>query len=176
MHLGFVGIGNMGEPMALNVLEAGHRLTVYDRRPEATAELERRGATRAADLVALGREVRATLLSLPDERTVEAVVLGDRPGTGLADGGRPGDVIIDLSTVSPSSTRRLAERTAERGITLIDAPVSGSVSGARAGTLAVMIGAREETAKPFAPVLGGKGFGRLDSCGLLALLEPSARI
>jgi 3-hydroxyisobutyrate dehydrogenase-like beta-hydroxyacid dehydrogenase len=147
----------MGEPMALNVLKAGHRLTVYDRRPDATAELERRGATRAADLVALGREVRATLLSLPDERVVETVVFGDRPGTGLVDGTQPGDVIIDLSTVSPGSTRRLATRTAGRGVTLIDAPVSGSVGGARAGTLAVMIGASEETAGPFAPVLGAIG-------------------
>jgi 3-hydroxyisobutyrate dehydrogenase-like beta-hydroxyacid dehydrogenase len=157
MHVGFVGTGNMGEPMALNVLKAGHRLTVYDRRPDATAELERRGATRAADLVALGREVRATLLSLPDERVVETVVFGDRPGTGLVDGTQPGDVIIDLSTVSPGSTRRLATRTAGRGVTLIDAPVSGSVGGARAGTLAVMIGASEETAGPFAPVLGAIG-------------------
>lgn len=157
MHVGFVGTGNMGEPMALNVLKAGHRLTVYDRRPDATVELERRGATRAADLVALGREVRATLLSLPDERVVETVVFGDRPGTGLVDGAQPGDVIIDLSTVSPGSTRRLAARTAERGVTLIDAPVSGSVGGARAGTLAVMVGASEETAEPFAPVLGAIG-------------------
>jgi 2-hydroxymethylglutarate dehydrogenase len=157
MHVGFVGTGNMGEPMALNVLKAGHQLTVYDRRPEATAELERRGARRAADLVALGRDVRATLLSLPDERVVETVVFGERPGAGLIDGNRAGDVIIDLSTVSPSSTRRLAARTAERGITLIDAPVSGSVGGARAGTLAVMIGAPEAVAKPFAPVLGAIG-------------------
>ena len=157
MHVGFVGTGNMGEPMALNVLKAGHQLTVYDRRPEATAELERRGARRAADLVEFGREVRATLLSLPDERVVEAVVFGAQPGAGLIDGSRAGDVIIDLSTVSPSSTRRLAARTAERGVTLIDAPVSGSVGGARAGTLAVMIGASEAVAKPFAPVLGAIG-------------------
>jgi 3-hydroxyisobutyrate dehydrogenase-like beta-hydroxyacid dehydrogenase len=143
--------------MALNILKAGHQLTVFDRRPEATAELERRGARRAGDLVALGREVRATLLSLPDERVVEAVVFGERPGGGLIDGAHPGDVVIDLSTVSPGSTRRLAARMAERGVTLIDAPVSGSVGGARAGTLAVMIGASEDTARPFAPVLSAIG-------------------
>ena len=157
MHVGFVGTGNMGEPMALNILKAGHQLTVFDRRPEASAELERRGARRAADLVALGREVRATLLSLPDERVVEAVVFGERPGAGLVDGAHPGDVVIDLSTVSPGSTRRLAARMAERGVTLIDAPVSGSVGGARAGTLAVMIGASEDAARPFAPVLSAIG-------------------
>jgi 3-hydroxyisobutyrate dehydrogenase-like beta-hydroxyacid dehydrogenase len=157
MLVGFVGTGNMGEPMALNILKAGHQLTVFDRRPEATAELERRGARRAADLVALGREVRATLLSLPDERVVEAVVFGERPGAGLVDGAQPGDVVIDLSTVSPGSTRRLAARMAERGLTLIDAPVSGSVGGARAGTLAVMIGASEDAARPFAPVLSAIG-------------------
>ena len=157
MHVGFVGTGNMGEPMALNILKAGHQLTVFDRRPEATAELERRGARRAADLVGLGREVRATLLSLPDERVVEAVVFGERPGAGLVDGAHPGDVVIDLSTVSPGSTRRLAARMAERGVTLIDAPVSGSVGGARAGTLAVMIGASEDAARPFASVLSAIG-------------------
>ena len=180
MHVGFVGTGSMGEPMALNVLKAGHRLTVYDRRPDATVELERRGATRAADVVALGREVRATLLSLPDERVVETVVFGDRPGTGLVDGAQPGDVIIDLSTVSPASTRRLAARTAERGVTLIDAPVSGSVGGARAGTLAVMVGASEETAEPFAIgsslfYLGETGRGRSSAtCSARARVRPSS--
>ncbi|HXH84425.1 MAG TPA: NAD(P)-dependent oxidoreductase [Candidatus Tectomicrobia bacterium] len=157
MHVGFVGTGNMGLPMALNVLKAGHRLTVYDRRPNATAELERLGAARAADLPALAREVRVTLLSLPDDGVVERVLFGEVPGAGLVDGAREGDVVFDLSTVSPATTRRLAERAATRGVRLIDAPVSGSVSGARAGTLAIMVGAPEEVAKPYEPVLRAMG-------------------
>jgi len=157
MHVGFVGTGNMGLPMAKNVLTAGHRMTVWDLRPEATAELERLGGARAADLPALAREVRVTLLSLPDDGVVERVVAGEAARPGLLAGARQGDVIFDLSTVSPSSTRRLAARAAERGVTLIDAPVSGSVSGAAAGTLAVMLGATEEVAKPYEPVLRAIG-------------------
>jgi 3-hydroxyisobutyrate dehydrogenase-like beta-hydroxyacid dehydrogenase len=156
MHVGFVGTGNMGHPMAANVLKAGHRLTVWDVRTEATRELEGLGATRAKDLPSLAAEVRVTLLSLPDDATVEKVLVGDG-GPGLLDGARRGDVVFDLSTVSPQSTRRLAERAAQRGVTLIDAPVSGSVSGARAGTLAVMIGATREMAGAYEPVLRAIG-------------------
>ena len=96
MHVGFVGTGNMGFPMAANVVKAGHRMTVYDARPEATSELERLGATRAADLPSLARVVRMTLLSLPNERVVEAVVLGAPGAPGLLAGAQPGDLVFDL--------------------------------------------------------------------------------
>jgi 3-hydroxyisobutyrate dehydrogenase-like beta-hydroxyacid dehydrogenase len=154
MHVGFVGTGNMGFPMAANVLKAGHQLAVWDVRPEATAQLERLGAKRATSLKALAESVRVTLTSLPNDDVVESVVAGDG---GLLAGARDGDVIIDLSTVSPGSTKRLAERAAKRGVRLIDAPVSGSVSGAAAGTLAVMVGATEAVAGPYAPVLRAIG-------------------
>jgi 2-hydroxymethylglutarate dehydrogenase len=154
MHVGFVGTGNMGFPMAANILKAGHQMTVWDVRPEATAGLERLGATRAANLTALAEAVRITLTSLPNDDVVESVVAGDG---GLLAGAREGDVIFDLSTVSPGSTKRLAERAGKRGVRLIDAPVSGSVSGAAAGTLAVMVGASEEVAGPYAPVLRAIG-------------------
>lgn len=157
MHVGFVGTGNMGHPMAVNVAKAGHQLTVWDLRPEATADLERLGARRAADLPSLAREVRVTLLSLPTEDIVERVVLGEPGRPGLVAGARQGDVIFDLSTVSPASTRRLAARAAERGVRVIDAPVSGSVSGARAGTLAVMVGAPAADVEPYQPVLRAIG-------------------
>ncbi|MEX2146850.1 MAG: NAD(P)-dependent oxidoreductase [Candidatus Rokuibacteriota bacterium] len=154
MHVGFVGTGNMGFPMAANVLKAGHQMTVWDVRPHATTELERLGARRAAGLKALAEAVRVTLTSLPNDAIVESVVAGDG---GLLAGAREGDVIFDLSTVSPGSTRRLAERAATRGVRVIDAPVSGSVSGAVAGTLAVMVGATEAVAGPYAPVLRAIG-------------------
>jgi 3-hydroxyisobutyrate dehydrogenase-like beta-hydroxyacid dehydrogenase len=176
MHVGFVGTGNMGFPMAANVLKAGHTLTVYDARAEATAGLERLGATRAADLPALARAARVTLLSLPNDAVVETVVLGSGGAPGLLAGARAGDVVFDLSTVSPESTRRLAARTAERGVRLIDAPVSGSVSGARAGTLAIMIGADEATLAPYAPVFRAMGtnvfaLGELGRGNVLKLLN-----
>jgi 2-hydroxy-3-oxopropionate reductase len=106
MHVGFVGTGNMGRPMAENVLKAGHALTVYDTRPEATRPLETLGARRAPDLPTLAGEVRGVLLSLPDETVVSAVVLGAGGSPGLLEGARPGDVIFDLSTVSPAGWRR----------------------------------------------------------------------
>ena len=157
MHVGFVGTGNMGLPMARNILKAGHHLTVWDLRPEATAELERLGATRARDLKALAQTVRVTCMSLPNEAIVQAVVLGEAGREGLLAGARSGDVIFDLSTVSPGSTRRLAAQVLERGVRLIDAPVSGSVSGAAAGTLAVMIGATADVAGAYESVLKATG-------------------
>jgi 2-hydroxymethylglutarate dehydrogenase len=154
MHVGFVGTGNMGRPMAKNILKSGHQLTVFDLRPDATAPLEALGARRAADLPSLAREVRVILMSLPDARAVEAVLWGP---AGLMEGVRSGDVVFDLSTVGPESTRAQHARMAQRGVRLIDAPVSGSVSGAEAGTLAVMIGADAATVEPYEPILGAIG-------------------
>jgi 3-hydroxyisobutyrate dehydrogenase-like beta-hydroxyacid dehydrogenase len=157
MHVGFVGTGNMGFPMARNILKAGHELTVWDVRPEATAELERLGARRARDLKSLAEAVRVTCTSLPNDAVVQAVVLGEPGRDGLLAGASSGDVIFDLSTVSPASTKRVSAQALARGVRLIDAPVSGSVSGAAAGTLAVMIGATAEVAGPYEPVLRAIG-------------------
>lgn len=157
MHAGFVGTGNMGRPMAANILKAGHALTVYDADPAATAPLEQQGATRAPDLPTLAAAVRVTLTSLPNDAIVEAVVFGTGTQKGLIDGARPGDVIVDLSTVSPAATIRLAKRAAERGVKLVDAPVSGSVSGAVSRTLAVMVGATADDAVAFDALLHAIG-------------------
>lgn len=166
----------MGSPMAANLLKAGHQLTVYDTRREATAELERMGAARAPDLASLARAVRVTLTSLPDDTVVDAVVFGGPRSDGLMSGARSGDIVFDLSTVSPASTRRLATRAAERGVKLIDAPVSGGVSGARAGTLAVMIGATEEDIAPWRPIFSAIGsqifaLGEIGRGNMLKLLN-----
>ena len=157
MHVGFVGTGNMGGPMATNVLKAGHQLTVFDTRAEATAPLEKLGARRAPDLATVAAAVEVTLTSLPNDAIVEEVLFGSVGTPGLIAGGRAGHVVFDLSTVSPDTTRRLAVRAAERGVRLIDAPVSGSVSGAVAGTLAVMIGASASDVVPYESVLRAIG-------------------
>ena len=157
MHAGFVGTGNMGRPMATNILKAGHQLTVFDLDPAATKPLEALGASRAADLPSLGAGVRVTLTSLPNDAAIEAVLFGRDAQRGLLDGARSGDIVLDLSTVSPATTQRLAKRAVERGVRLIDAPVSGSVSGAIARTLAVMVGARAEDATAFEPLLHAIG-------------------
>ncbi|HEV8458141.1 MAG TPA: NAD(P)-dependent oxidoreductase [Methylomirabilota bacterium] len=176
MHIGFVGTGNMGRPMAENILKKGHSLTVFDLQPEATAPLEALGATRAPDLPTLARVVRVTLLSLPDQLAVEAALFGRDRIPGLMASAQPGDVIFDLSTVGPETTRGLAARCRKHGVTLIDAPVSGSVAGARAGTLAVMIGASAEVAAPFESVfraIGGNLFylGEVGKGNILKLLN-----
>lgn len=157
MHAGFVGTGNMGRPMATNILKAGHQLTVYDVDRAATRPLEALGATRAADLPGLATAVRVTLLSLPNDATVEAAIFGGPAGAGLLDGAKAGDVILDLSTVSPESTVRVARRAAERGVKVIDAPVSGSVSGAVSRTLSVMVGATADDAAGFEALLHAIG-------------------
>jgi 2-hydroxymethylglutarate dehydrogenase len=157
MHVGFVGTGNMGGPMATNVLKAGHQITVFDARAEAIAPLEKLGARRAPDLPALAAAVEVTLTSLPNDAIVEEVVFGSAGTPGLITGARAGHVVFDLSTVSPDTTRRLAVRAAERGVRLIDAPVSGSVSGAVTGTLAVMIGAPAPDIAPYESVLRAIG-------------------
>ncbi|MGH7279640.1 MAG: NAD(P)-dependent oxidoreductase [Candidatus Rokuibacteriota bacterium] len=181
MHVGFVGTGNMGRPMAANILKAGHPLIVYDVNRQAAEPLRRAGATVAPDLVTLARSVRMTLTSLPNDAVVETVIFGATPGAGLIDGARAGDVVFDLSTVSPATTRRLAARAAERGVRLIDAPVSGSVSGAVAATLAVMIGATEESAKAYDPVFRAIGrsifyLGEVGKGNILKLLNNSVAL
>jgi 2-hydroxymethylglutarate dehydrogenase len=177
MHLGFVGTGNMGRPMAKNLLVKGkHQLTIFDLSREATVPLEALGAARAGDLAALGRALRVTLLSLPDARAVEAAVFGTGSAPGLMDGARPGDIIFDLSTVGPASTRRLARRCAEHEVRLVDAPVSGSVSGAEAGTLAIMIGAPADVVAPYEGIFSAMGsnifcLGEIGHGNILKLLN-----
>lgn len=158
IHVGFVGIGNMGRPMAANVLKAGHLLTVFHTSANVTAPLEKLGASRAPDLPTLAAAVDITLTSLPNDAIVEAVVFGSAGMPGLIDGADVGHTIFDLSTVSPATTCRLAARAAERRVRLIDAPVSGKPSGAANGTLTVMIGATAHDVAPYESVL--RAFGK----------------
>ncbi len=154
MRIGFIGTGNMGNPMAANLIRAGHQLTVHDLRREAATNLLEMGAEWAdrPKEVVPGRE--AVFTSLPVPRDVEAVVLGE---DGVLEGASSGSVVFDLSTNSPTVVRSLSQTCAERGVTLLDSPVSGGVYGAAAGTLAVMVGGDRETFERFEPVLGAIG-------------------
>jgi 3-hydroxyisobutyrate dehydrogenase-like beta-hydroxyacid dehydrogenase len=135
--IGLIGVGRMGGPMARRLLAAGWRVVVADSRPEAVAALVEEGAAPAAGPAEMASLVETVLLSLPTPEIVEAVVLG--PG-GLIAGTRL-RTCIDLSTTGPRMARRVAEGLAGHGIALIDAPVSGGVAGAEAGTLAIMAAA-----------------------------------
>jgi 3-hydroxyisobutyrate dehydrogenase-like beta-hydroxyacid dehydrogenase len=154
-HLGFVGVGRMGGAMAGRLLDAGHRLTIYDVSAEAMAPLVARGAHRAASVRELADRVDCVLASLPTPDIVRAVALG---ADGIA-AGKAVKTFIDLSTTGPRTTQAVAAALAENGIATIDAPVSGGVAGARKGTLAVMASCPAPLFARFAPVLAT--FGRV---------------
>ena len=154
MKVGFIGLGNMGNPMASNLVKAGHQLTVHDLRREAATNLLEMGATWADTPreVVPGNEL--VLTSLPMPRDVEAVVLGEN---GIMEGADPSTVYLDLSTNSPTAIRRIHDVCAEKGVTVLDAPVSGGVYGAAAATLAVMVGGDKAVYDRMKPTLDAIG-------------------
>ncbi|MBI2323153.1 MAG: NAD(P)-dependent oxidoreductase [Chloroflexi bacterium] len=153
--VGFVGLGNIGSPMARHVLGGGYPLVVYDLRPEAVARLAAAGAEAADSPRAVAQRCRHILLSLPTSAQVEAVCLGP---DGIVHGAAPGTVVLDLTSGQPSATVRIAEALAERGIHMLDAPVAGGVVGAEEGSLAVMVGGDQALFEHYRPLLGT--FGR----------------
>jgi 3-hydroxyisobutyrate dehydrogenase len=136
MQLGFVGTGTMGAPMATCLIEAGHHLTVYDLRPEATAALCARGARPADSPGAVARQSEVVFTSLPGPREVELAALD--PSTGILTGLQAGGAYIDMTTNAPAAARRVAEACRALGIDMLDAPVSG-----RPPTMTVMVGGDE---------------------------------
>jgi 3-hydroxyisobutyrate dehydrogenase len=152
--IGFVGLGNMGEPMVRRLAAAGYEVRAYDIAEQARARLSDLTAvtlTKSPAEVAGGADV--VILMLPDSNVVEQVLLGD----GLLDRVRPPTLVVDMSSSEPARTRALAERAADRGITLVDAPVSGGVVGARAGSLTIMTGGPADALEALGPVLGVLG-------------------
>ncbi len=154
MRIGFIGLGNMGGPMALNILRAGHEVTVHDlRREAALAHLE--GGAKWADSP---REAAAyseiIMTSLPAPRDVEAVALGD---SGIMAGAGSGSTYVDLSTNSPTVIRRIHAIFKDKGIEVLDAPVSGGVAGARRASLGVFVGGDEAAFRKVQPVLNAIG-------------------
>jgi 3-hydroxyisobutyrate dehydrogenase len=151
-EVGFVGLGNMGMAMARRLPAAGYQVVGYD----ASAEIMREiagldGFTPAPGITGLGTDL--VLLCLPDSDVVEHVLLAE----GLLDAVPAGGMVIDMSSSDPARTRALAARAAEADVTLIDAPVSGGVSGARAGTLTIMVGGPPEAFELARPILAGIG-------------------
>jgi len=140
MKLGFIGLGIMGRPMALNLVQAGHSLAVYARRPEMMVPLREAGATAcdSAAQVAAGSEI--VFICVADTPDVEQVILGEN---GIMAGVRADSVVVDMSTISPSATRVLAKTLAGQDVHMLDAPVSGGERGAIDGTLSIMVGGEE---------------------------------
>ncbi|MCK2087511.1 NAD(P)-dependent oxidoreductase [Thauera aromatica] len=137
MDVGFIGLGLMGRPMALNLLKAGHTVQVWSRRRESMQPLLDAGAGDCASAAELARRAPVTISMVADAPDVEEVVLGP---SGVADGAGAGHLHIDMSTIAPAAAQSIAARLAQRGITALDAPVSGGEGGAIGGTLTIMVG------------------------------------
>lgn len=153
--VGFIGLGIMGTPMALNLRRAGYRLAVWSRRPEAAAALIEAGAERCATPAAVAAQSEVCFTVVSDTRDVEAVILGRdaADADALLAGLCPGTVVVDMSTISPSATRRIADRIATTGAQMLDAPVSGGEQGAIDGTLSIMVGGPTEAFERVRPLL-----------------------
>ena len=139
--VGFIGVGNMGNPMAGNVLKAGFPMTVFDKHPPAMENLVQSGAQRGASAAEVVERCEIVLTCLPASPDVEAAYL---EAGGLVERARPGTILIDLSSALPSTPRKIEPRAKARGVSFLEAPVSGGVSGARAATLAIMVGGDQE--------------------------------
>ena len=149
--IGFIGLGIMGRPMAGNLLDAGYPLVVHNRSRASVDELAQRGAQRATSAAEVARRSEVVITMLPDSPQVSEVL------TQVLDAAKPGLLAIDMSTIAPAVARDLAARGAERGIDVLDAPVSGGDVGAREGTLSIGAGGTEaafERARPIFEVLG----------------------
>jgi 3-hydroxyisobutyrate dehydrogenase-like beta-hydroxyacid dehydrogenase len=169
--LGFVGVGRMGGPMASRLLDAGHRLCVYDLSTDATKPLVARGAALAASPAEVASMAEVVFMSLPTPDVVRAVALGGNGG--IINGSRV-RTLVDLSTTGPGVATEVASQLAERNIGWVDAPVSGGVTGAKAGTLAVMVSCPPRTFEELGPVL--KVFGRLFHAGDKPGLAQTAKL
>jgi 3-hydroxyisobutyrate dehydrogenase-like beta-hydroxyacid dehydrogenase len=158
MRVGFIGLGAMGSRMASRLLAAHHDLVVYNRTRESTRSLEQQGATVAATSRQLAAGVEIVLSSVTNDAAVEDVMFG--PDGALA-GTRAGAIIIDMSTVRPRTSRRLHEAARSKGVSTLDAPVSGSTVQAEQGQLAIFVGGEEhiyQKCQPILAVLGSKTF------------------
>lgn len=155
MKLGFVGLGQMGKHMAINMLKSGAELIVSDMRPDSFPEFESKGARTTGNLLDVV-EADIIFLCLPDSRVVRNVILGE---SGLITRLKEGQILVDFSTIKYSTTIEIAKALEEKGVGFLDAPISGMEARAREGTLTVMCGGRQELfdrMKPYMECVGNK--------------------
>jgi 3-hydroxyisobutyrate dehydrogenase len=153
-RVGFVGLGIMGLPMARNLLKAGFELTVWNRTASRADDLVAEGATTASSPAEVARASEVTVSCVSDSPDVEQIALGP---DGVIEGAASGSVYIDCSTISPAVARTVGERLAERGVHMLDAPVSGGDVGAQQGTLSIMVGGEADVFARCKPVFEAMG-------------------
>jgi len=152
--IGFIGLGIMGKPMALNLMKAGHRLVVTSRSRKPVDEVVAAGATAAASPAEVARTASIIITMVPDTPDVELVLTGPN---GILSELKPGTVVIDMSTISPVVTKKLSGMVAAKGGSMLDAPVSGGEIGAKNATLTIMVGGDEKTFERARPILACMG-------------------
>jgi 3-hydroxyisobutyrate dehydrogenase len=153
-RIGFLGLGTMGSAMAANLARAGFEVTAWNRTPGRATELDELGVGRADSAADVARATDAVVICVSDTPDVEAVLFGP---AGLAEGARAGQLVIDCSTISPSATRGFAARLRERGVGLVDAPVSGGSEGAQKATLTIFCGGEATEVERARPILAAMG-------------------
>ena len=185
MKLGFIGLGVMGRPMARRLLEAGHEVSVWARRPEAVAPLLAAGAVSRANPAEVARNSDIVFTIVTHGHDVEAIVFGEQ---GLSKGLAAESILVDMSTIAPALAREIAERLASSSVHMLDAPVSGGGVGAEAGTLAIMVGGEAAVLERVRPLfallgktlvhIGGNGSGQVaKACNqmvMVAAIEAAA--
>jgi 2-hydroxy-3-oxopropionate reductase len=151
MKIGFIGLGIMGKPMAKNLLKAGHQVVVSSHNQVSAAELTAAGATTADSPKQIAEQVELVITMLPNSPDVRAVALG---ADGIIDGAHPGLLFVDMSSIAPLVARDIHDTLAEKGIAMLDAPVSGGEPKAIDGTLSVMVGGEQDVFERVKEVLG----------------------
>src|SRR5438128_5994629 len=166
MKIGFIGLGIMGHPMALNLINGGHELSVYGKR-RLPADVREAAATVGDTLKAIAERSEIVILMVPDTPDVRNVLFD---ADGVADGLSPGKIVVDMSSISPIETKLFAAEINKKGCDYLDAPVSGGEVGARAASLTIMVGGPEQTFEKVKPIfdlmgknitlVGGNGDGQ----------------
>jgi 2-hydroxy-3-oxopropionate reductase len=152
--VGYIGLGIMGKPMARNIMKAGYEIVVHNRSRQSVHELVSEGAIEAHSPAEVAEQVDIVFTNLPDSPDVELVALGEK---GIIQGAHEGLIFIDNSTIKPATARRVGGKLAEKGVAMLDAPVSGGDIGAINGTLTIMVGGSAEALEKVMPILQAIG-------------------
>jgi 2-hydroxy-3-oxopropionate reductase len=150
-NIGFIGLGIMGKPMAGHLLKAGHKVCVYDVLPASVSELQQQGAIACGSSKEVAEKVGIVFIIVPDTPDVEAALFGK---DGVAEGIKPGSIVVDMSSISPIATKEFARKLKAMGVEMLDAPVSGGQVGAQNASLSIMVGGPEEVFEKIKPFFG----------------------
>lgn len=156
-RIAFIGLGNMGGPMAVNLAKAGHQLKCFDLSPDACRQGKSAGLAICGSAAETVADAEVVISMLPAGRHVEGLYLGSSAEPGLLQAIQAGSLIIDCSTIAPASSRKVAEAASRRGLAMLDAPVSGGTAGAAAATLTFMIGGEADAVERARPLLEAMG-------------------